>query len=40
MNAVGQTLHPYPTQAEAFKRLGDAWNRTRLTPRIQASRGS
>jgi pyruvate/2-oxoglutarate dehydrogenase complex dihydrolipoamide dehydrogenase (E3) component len=32
---VARTLHPYPTQAEAWKRLGDAWNRTRLTPRVR-----
>ncbi len=24
--------HPYPTTAEAIRRLGDAYNRTRLTP--------
>jgi hypothetical protein len=30
--AIGRTLHPYPTQAEAIKRLADAYNRTRLTP--------
>ena len=32
---VGKTIHPYPTQAEVWKRLGDAWSRTRLTPRIR-----
>lgn len=32
---VGRTIHPYPTQAEVWKRLGDAWSRTRLTPRIR-----
>jgi pyruvate/2-oxoglutarate dehydrogenase complex dihydrolipoamide dehydrogenase (E3) component len=32
---VSRTIHPYPTQAEAWKRLGDAWNRTRLTPRVR-----
>jgi pyruvate/2-oxoglutarate dehydrogenase complex dihydrolipoamide dehydrogenase (E3) component len=32
---VGRTIHPYPTQAEVWKRLGDAWNRTRLTPRVR-----
>jgi pyruvate/2-oxoglutarate dehydrogenase complex dihydrolipoamide dehydrogenase (E3) component len=26
------TIHPYPTQAEALKKLGDAYNRTRLRP--------
>lgn len=33
--AVATTIHPYPTQAEAWKRLGDAWNRSRLTPRVR-----
>lgn len=32
---LGKTIHPYPTQAEAWKRLGDAWNRSRLTPRVR-----
>jgi len=30
--AIGRTIHPYPTQAEAIRKLADAWNRTRLTP--------
>jgi len=33
--AIARTIHPYPTQAEAIKRLGDAYNRTRLTPVLQ-----
>ena len=32
---VSRTIRPYPTQAEAWKRVGDAWNRTRLTPRVR-----
>jgi len=32
MSALGLTIHPYPTQSEAWKRLGDEWNRARLTP--------
>jgi pyruvate/2-oxoglutarate dehydrogenase complex dihydrolipoamide dehydrogenase (E3) component len=35
MSSVGFTIHPYPTQSEAWKRLGDAWNRTRLSPGIR-----
>ena len=27
--------HAYPTQAEAIRKLGDAYNRTRLTPRVK-----
>src|SRR5438034_1294586 len=29
---VVRTIHPYPTQAEVVKKLGDAYNRTRWTP--------
>lgn len=29
--AIGRTIHPYPTQAEAVRKLADAYNRTRLT---------
>jgi pyruvate/2-oxoglutarate dehydrogenase complex dihydrolipoamide dehydrogenase (E3) component len=35
LSAIGRTIHPYPTQAEAIKRLADAYNRTRLTPFIK-----
>lgn len=33
--AETRTIHPYPTQSEVWKRLGDAWNRSRLTPRVR-----
>lgn len=32
LNQIASTIHCYPTQAEAIKRVGDAYNRTRLTP--------
>ncbi len=32
LGAIANLIHPYPTQAEAIKKLGDAYNRTRLTP--------
>jgi pyruvate/2-oxoglutarate dehydrogenase complex dihydrolipoamide dehydrogenase (E3) component len=35
LSAIGKTIHPYPTQAEAIKRLADAYNRTRLTPFVK-----
>jgi pyruvate/2-oxoglutarate dehydrogenase complex dihydrolipoamide dehydrogenase (E3) component len=35
MQSLGFTIHPYPTQSEAWKRLGDEWNRVRLTPRLR-----
>jgi hypothetical protein len=35
LRAIASTIHPYPTQAEAIKKLGDAYNRTRLTPKVK-----
>ena len=32
---LSATVHPYPTQAEVWRKLGDAWQRTRLTPRAK-----
>jgi pyruvate/2-oxoglutarate dehydrogenase complex dihydrolipoamide dehydrogenase (E3) component len=32
LRRIAATIHPYPTQAEAIKKLGDSYNRTRLTP--------
>ena len=35
IGALARAIHPYPTQAEALKKLGDAFQRTRLTPRVR-----
>ncbi|RII26414.1 MAG: mercuric reductase [Geobacter sp.] len=35
LSAIARTIHPYPTQAEAIRKLADAHNRTRLTPFIK-----
>jgi pyruvate/2-oxoglutarate dehydrogenase complex dihydrolipoamide dehydrogenase (E3) component len=35
LGALADVIHPYPTQAEAIKKAGDAFNRTRLTPRVK-----
>jgi pyruvate/2-oxoglutarate dehydrogenase complex dihydrolipoamide dehydrogenase (E3) component/uncharacterized membrane protein YdjX (TVP38/TMEM64 family) len=35
LGAIAGTIHPYPTQAEAMKKSADAYNRTRLTPRVK-----
>ncbi|MGH8132778.1 MAG: FAD-containing oxidoreductase, partial [Steroidobacteraceae bacterium] len=32
---IGRTIHPYPTQAEAIRKLGDQFSRTRLTPFVR-----
>jgi pyruvate/2-oxoglutarate dehydrogenase complex dihydrolipoamide dehydrogenase (E3) component len=41
--AAGQTIgrlssiiHPYPTQAEALRKIGDAYTRSRLTPTVRS----
>ena len=33
LSKIGSTIHPYPTQAEAIRKLGDQFNRTKLTPK-------
>jgi pyruvate/2-oxoglutarate dehydrogenase complex dihydrolipoamide dehydrogenase (E3) component len=35
LRTIANTIHPYPTQAEAIKKVGDAYNRTRLTPTVK-----
>jgi len=35
LGAIADVIHPYPTQAEALRKLGDQYNRTRLTPRVK-----
>ena len=32
LGKIASTIHPYPTQAEAIRKLGDQFNRTKLTP--------
>ena len=32
LGKIGSTIHPYPTQAEVFRKAADAWRRTKLTP--------
>lgn len=36
LRTLARVIHAYPTQAEAIKKAADAYNRTRLTPAIQA----
>jgi pyruvate/2-oxoglutarate dehydrogenase complex dihydrolipoamide dehydrogenase (E3) component len=35
LGALANVIHPYPTLAEAIRKCGDAWNRTRLTPSVK-----
>ena len=32
LGKLGGVIHPYPTQAEAIRKAGDLYNKTRLTP--------
>nr|MBA2626712.1 FAD-dependent oxidoreductase [Gemmatimonadales bacterium] len=32
---IGKTIHPYPTQAEAFRKAADRWRRGKLTPLVR-----
>jgi pyruvate/2-oxoglutarate dehydrogenase complex dihydrolipoamide dehydrogenase (E3) component len=35
LKTLATVIHPYPTQAEAIKKVADAYNRTRLTPTVK-----
>ena len=35
LGKIAATIHPYPTQAEAIRKIADQYNRTRLTPRVK-----
>ena len=35
LGRIGATIHPYPTQAEVFRKAADAWRRRKLTPRVK-----
>jgi pyruvate/2-oxoglutarate dehydrogenase complex dihydrolipoamide dehydrogenase (E3) component len=35
LGALAKIIQPYPTQAEALRKTGDLYNRTRLTPRVK-----
>ena len=39
MKKIASTIHPYPTQAEAIRKVGDLYNRTRLTPTVKSLMG-
>jgi pyruvate/2-oxoglutarate dehydrogenase complex dihydrolipoamide dehydrogenase (E3) component len=36
LGTIAKTIHPYPTQAEAIKKIADAYSRTRLTPFVKS----
>ncbi len=35
LSGIGSTIHPYPTQAEAIRKPGDQYKRTKLTPMVE-----
>jgi pyruvate/2-oxoglutarate dehydrogenase complex dihydrolipoamide dehydrogenase (E3) component len=35
LSRIGRAIHPYPTQAEVFRKAADAYRRERLTPRAK-----
>lgn len=35
LKKIASTIHPYPTYAEALRKVGDQFNRTRLTPLVK-----
>ncbi len=36
LSKVANVIHPYPTQAEGIRQVGDLYNRTRLTPLVKS----
>ncbi len=39
LKTLASTIHPYPTQAEALRKTGDLYTRTRLTPFVKRLMG-
>jgi hypothetical protein len=35
LGTLASVIHPYPTQAEAIRQIGDLYNRTKLTPGVK-----
>jgi len=35
LGGIGAAIHPYPTQAEIFRRAADIWRRGKLTPLVR-----
>jgi pyruvate/2-oxoglutarate dehydrogenase complex dihydrolipoamide dehydrogenase (E3) component len=39
LGGIGRAIHPYPTQAEVFRKAADHWRRGRLTPFVRRALG-
>jgi pyruvate/2-oxoglutarate dehydrogenase complex dihydrolipoamide dehydrogenase (E3) component len=37
LKTIANVIHPYPTQAEAIRKVADAYNRTRLTSTVKGA---
>ncbi len=35
LGEIANVIHPYPTMADAIRKIGDQYNKTRLTPRVK-----
>ncbi|MGH7573236.1 MAG: FAD-containing oxidoreductase, partial [Gemmatimonadota bacterium] len=35
LKSLSETIFPYPTRAEALRKIADEWQRSRLTPRVR-----
>jgi len=35
LGQIANVIHPYPTQGEAIRQVGDMYNKTRLTPTVK-----
>jgi pyruvate/2-oxoglutarate dehydrogenase complex dihydrolipoamide dehydrogenase (E3) component len=35
LGSLANVIHPYPTQADAIRQVGDLYNRSRLTPTVK-----
>jgi len=35
LGALANVIHPYPTTADAIRKAGDLYNKTRLTPFVK-----
>ena len=40
LGTLARVIHPHPTQSEAWKKIGDQWNRGRLTSRARSIFGT
>ena len=40
LGTLSSTIHPYPTQAEALRKAGDAYNKSRLSPLVKTAFGA